>query len=336
MNLVHKSVQAGGKLAPLVIKEGLSKGTGLMNPSIFIDDDGEIIVNLRHVNYSLYHSEKDMMFPSAWGPLAYLHPEKDMNLRTYNYLCKLDKDLNLTDYTLVDTTALDIPPVWEFVGLEDARVVKWDGKYYLAGVRRDTKPNGEGRMELSEIELDKVNWKAKEISRFRIPAPGKNNSYCEKNWYPIIDKPYHFVKWTSPTEIVKVSLDDQVGCEQVSEKKTFPTLFDQRGGSQMIPWNEYYISISHEVNLFNNYLVQKNGVYRHRLCVWDSEYNLVGLSPENFSFLDAHIEFCAGAAKLGDDLLVTFGFSDNAAFVLKVPNTVVESMIREALAYGNN
>ena len=42
MNLVEKAVSNGGILAPLVIPEGLTSGTGLMNPSIFIDDDGEI------------------------------------------------------------------------------------------------------------------------------------------------------------------------------------------------------------------------------------------------------------------------------------------------------
>jgi len=336
MNLVQRAVENGGKLAPLVIKKGLSKGTGLMNPSIFIDDDGDILVNLRHVNYSLYHAEKDMKFPSAWGPLAYLHPEKDMNLRTYNYLCRLDKDLNITDYCLVDTESLDVSPLWEFVGLEDARVVKWNNKYYLIGVRRDTTTNGQGRMEYSEIDLDKKNWTAKEISRIRIPTLGKDDSYCEKNWYPIIDKPYHFIKWTSPTEIVKALPTNPPNIEQLSLKNTFNVGIDQRGGSQMIPWNDYYISISHEVNLWNNYLNQKNGIYRHKLCVWDKDYNLIGLSPESFSFLDAYIEFCAGVAKLEDDLLITFGFSDNAAFVLKVTNTIVEEMIQEAVVYGNN
>ncbi len=34
---------------------------------------------------------------------------------------------------------LDVPPVWTFIGLEDGRLVKWDEKYYLIGVRRDTK-----------------------------------------------------------------------------------------------------------------------------------------------------------------------------------------------------
>jgi hypothetical protein len=181
-------------------------------------------------------------------------------------------------------------------------------------------------MELCKIELDKSNWSAKEVSRIRIPAPGVNDSYCEKNWYPILDKPYHFVKWTSPAEIVRTYPDLPARCDQVSHSENIKVPADQRGGSQLIRWNNLYLSITHEVNLFNNYLSQKDGVYRHRLCVWDDDLNLVGMSPNSFSFLDARIEFAAGAARYNDDLLISFGFQDNAAFVLKVPNNVVEEI----------
>ena len=335
MNLVQKSVSNGGKLAPLVIPNGLTAGTGLMNPSIYIDDDGEIIVNLRHVNYTLYHSENTQLFISRWGPLSYLHPEKDQNLRTANYLCRLDSTLHMTDYTLVDTSTLDVTPLWEFVGEEDCRVVRWDGDLYLIGVRRDTTTNGQGRMELSKIELDKQSWTAKEVSRIRIPAPGDDASYCEKNWVPVLDKPYYFIKWTAPTEVVRTYPDLPARCEQVAHKTTLIPPVDQRGGSQLVRWGENYISISHEVDLFKNYLGQKDGIYRHRLCVWDSELNLIGLSRDNFSFLNARIEFCAGAAVYENDLLISFGFQDNAAFVLRVPNIVVEEMITDALNYGH-
>ena len=95
-----------------------------------------------------------------------------------------------------------------------------------------------------------------------------------------------------------------------------------------------YISITHEVDLFKNYLHQKDAIYRHRLVVWDQELNVVGLSKE-FSFLDARVEFCVGAAVHNGNLLVSFGFQDNAAFVLQVPGAVVEDLIVEALAYEN-
>jgi hypothetical protein len=330
MNLVEKAVSQGGKLAPIVISHGLTSGTGLMNPSIFIDDDGDILVNLRHVNYTLYHAENNQRFPSRWGPLSYLHPEKDRRLVTTNYICRLNQDLEMTDYAKIDTSELDVEPIWEFVGEEDCRLMQWHGKYYAVGVRRDTTTNGVGRMEYSELAIDKQAWTIKEISRVRIPAPAPDDSYCEKNWVPVIDKPYHFVKWTMPTELVYA--DPSGKTEQVFVKQTAPAPKDQRGSSQVIPWGNMYISITHEVDLFKNYLKQKDAIYRHRLVLWDKELNLIGISKE-FTFLNARIEFCVGAARLGDDLLLSFGFQDNAAFVLRVPKLVVEDMIMEALAY---
>jgi hypothetical protein len=331
MNLVQRAVGQGGKLAPLVIENGLTSGTGLMNPSIFIDDDGDILVNLRHVNYTLYHSENTQKFPSRWGPLSYLHPEKDQRLVTENYICRLNSNLEMINHARVEMLDLHTP-IWEFVGLEDARIVQWDGQYYLIGVRRDTTTNGTGRMEYSTIELDKDKWTAKEVRRSRIPAPAPDTSYCEKNWAPVLDMPNHFIKWTMPTELVKADPVDST-CEQVFVKETFPAPRDQRGSSQIIRWGNMYFSITHEVNLFKNYLDQKDAVYRHRLVLWDDMFNLVGISPEPFTFLDARVEFCVGAAKFGDDLLISFGFQDNAAFVLQVPKLIVEDMILEALAY---
>ena len=330
MNLVQRVVSRGGKLAPIVIPHGLTAGTGLMNPSIFIDDDGDILVNLRHVNYTLYHSENTQRYFSPWGPLAYLHPEKDQRLATENYLCRLDKNLKLINHARIKMLELH-KPIWEFHGLEDCRVVQWDGDYYIIGVRRDTTTNGQGRMEYSKIEIDKKNWTATEVSRLRIPAPGEDKTYCEKNWMPVIDKPYHFVKWCMPTEVVKAD-PTTAKTEQVILKETPKAPKDQRGGSQVISWGDYYITFTHEVDLWKNYLKQKDAIYRHRLVVWDKEFNFKGLSKQ-FSFLDARIEFAVGAAQLGEDLLITFGFQDNVAFVLQLPKDVMNELLEEALAW---
>ena len=320
MNLVQKAVGQGGKLAPIAIP-----GTfGGMNPSVFIDLDGDILVNVRVVNYILYHSENEQRFPSLWGPLAYLHPEKDQRLVTENYVVRLNSNLEVTDCAKVEMLELH-QPIWEFVGLEDARLVYWDD-YYLIGVRRDTTTNGVGRMEKSKVSIDKDTWTIKEISRERIEVPSQ--SYCEKNWMPILNKPFHFVKWHSPIEVMKA---EGTMAQQVALKQSIQPEKDQRGGSQLIRWGSVYIAITHEVDLFKNYLQQKDGIYRHRLCVYDDDLNLVGISPEPFSFLDGRIEFCVGAAEYEGDLLVSFGFQDNAAFVLRVPRSIVEDMIAEAL-----
>ena len=59
----------------------------------------------------------------------------------------------ISRYNKIDTTKLDKEPLWDFVGLEDSRIFRWEGDLYISGVRRDTTENGQGRMELSKIEV---------------------------------------------------------------------------------------------------------------------------------------------------------------------------------------
>jgi len=324
-NLAKLALDNGGAIRPLIIPAGLTEGTGLMNPSMFIDEDGKIKVNLRHVNYTFYHSEAKL-FQHQWGPLTYIHPENDMHLRTWNWYCELDNDLNITRFTKVDTSTFDTyEPQWDFVGLEDARIFRWDKKLYLSGVRRDTTKIGQGRMELSEIIVDKDT--VKEISRVRIEPP--KESYCEKNWMPIIDMPFHYVKWSNPTEVVKV--DPVTGvAETVFLTQRAPINADFRGGSQLVRFRGYYLAVVHEVNLFKSEVGRKDGVYRHRFLMWDDKFNLVKYSRD-FAFMDAHVEFAVGMVEQGSDMLISFGFQDNAAYILRMDLDVLEKFIKGEL-----
>ena len=47
--------------------------------------------------------------------------------------------------------------------------------------------------------------------------------------------------------------------------------------------------------------------------------------------MDALIEFNCGLAEVGDDLLITFGFQDNAAYILKMPKIILEKIEYEKL-----
>jgi hypothetical protein len=282
------------------------------------------MLNLRHVNYTLYHCENEQLFNNRYGPLSYLNPENDVKLRTWNYHCSLNRDFSINTHHKVDTSTLDIPPVWEFIGLEDARLFRWEGKLYMCGCRRDVKPNGESRMELSEIEVTET--EVKEISRKRIQPPNDPDSYCEKNWMPVLDMPYHFVKWTNPTEVVKVNPVEGTSETVYLSHDKIEGIGDLRGSSQVINWGEYHVCLVHEVALWKNKLKQKDAKYTHRFVVWDKEWNMVKLSDQ-FSFMDGEIEFCCGMTMYGDELLITFGFQDNAAFILKGALKIFEKFI---------
>lgn len=320
-NFVKNVLDNGGEIKPLIIDSKYTKGTGLFNPSILVDND-KIYVNVRHCQYTLYHSEFNK-YEHPYGPLLYLNPENDITLTTTNFFGELNSDLSFKYYHPVDTSKLDVKPLWEFVGLEDARIIKWEDKFYLCGVRRDTTTNGQGRMELSELEFNEKY--VKEISRQRIPAPGKNDSYCEKNWMPFLDKPYCFFKWSNPVEIVKYNPKEKT-CETVILKDTPRLSWDQRGGGQVIKYKDGYLTLTHETYLYKSEVGRKNATYRHKLILWSNDFEPLKIS-QTFGFMGAKIEFACGLAQYKDSLLMTFGYQDNAAFVLKVPMNYLENFL---------
>ncbi len=325
-NFVDQMLEAGGSIHPLLVPSEYLQGPGLTNPSVYVDDNGKVLTNLRNISYTLYHSEK-RKYEHHWGPLVYIHPENDCHLRTNNILCEMDShNMKVKTYCRIDTSKLDKPPLWEFVGLEDARIVKWDDKLYITGVRRDIDTIGTGRMELSELEV--IGDTVKEISRHRIPTPKDPNSYCEKNWMPVRDIPYHYVKWTNATEVVKYDIENEkTETIAFSDWQDFGCV-DLRGGSQVLKWGDGYIALTHETFLTRSDADRKDGTYRHRFVIWDKDWKLIKVSKQ-FSFLEGSIEFAVGMDYLGDDVLVTFGFQDNAAYILKFPKTFLKSFLEE-------
>ena len=320
-NLVPSVLAEGGTIKPLMISASDSGGLGLCNPSIFIDN-GEPWVILRNVGYTLYHCENEQRFNSRYGPLSYLNPENDLHLRTTNFLCKLTPELGIEKYWRIDTAKLDTEPKWQFVGLEDARLVRWDNHLYAIGVRRDTTPNGQGRMEFSELEV--TDNSVKEIGRYRIEHPIDRNWYCEKNWMPVLDMPYHFIHYSNPAVLLKADLETQTSCraQEPNEADKIEGLPFLRGGSQVIPWRGYYLCVVHDCDLFNNRIGEKDAKYRQRFVVYNRDWTIRKIG-EQFSFMDARIEFCAGIAEYRGDLLLTFGFQDNCAFILRIPGHMV-------------
>ena len=266
--------------------------------------------------------------------MQYCTPDDDLKLRTRNYLAEYDIENNkILSYKYIDTSKNDSEPVWEFVGHEDIRLVRWNGKLYGTGCRRDVKDNGESRMELSEIDPETGN----ELSRIRIKAPGDNTSYCEKNWMPILDKPFHYVKWTNPVEVVKA--DPVTGdCESLfinaQDQSLINTHRALRGSSQFIPYNGGYIALTHEVDLWLNELNRKECSYYMKFVVTDSNFNIIKTSDE-FKFLNFSIEFTNGMMYKNDYFYIPFAVMDNITFMLKVHHSVVDNFITNSTNFGN-
>jgi hypothetical protein len=323
-NFVKLALENGGVIKPLLVPVCNLEGPSLTNPSVLVID-GKILVNIRNVNYTLYHSELNK-FEHMWGPLSYIHPENDMHLRTANHIVELDDNLDTIHSTKIDTSDFDTyQPQWDFVGLEDVRLIQWNERIYAIGVRRDLDTLGTGRMELSELQF--TDTQVKEVSRYRIPGPPPDNEYCMKNCTPIEDRPFHLLKWTNPTALMK--FDPMGGDTEVFDTGTYiPGFNDMRGGSQVLKYKDGYITLVHETELYNSEQGRKNATYRHRFVVWDKDFKNQKFSSL-FSFLNMKVEFSCGMAEYKNSYLITFGAQDNAAYILKVPKNVVEAFINE-------
>lgn len=324
MNFVKLALEHGGSIKPLLINSQDLAGPSLTNPSVLVVNN-KILVNIRNVNYTLYHSELNQ-FEHMWGPLSYIHPENDMHLRTTNFIVELDDNLDVIHYSKIDTSRFDTyKPQWDFVGLEDCRLIEWENKVYVCGVRRDLDNKGTGRMELSELEFD--DFIVREVSRYRIPGPPPDNEYCMKNCTPIEGNPFHLLKWTNPTAIMKFYPEGKD--TEVFEKNSYiPMKNDMRGGSQVIKYKDGYLTLIHETDLYKSEQGNKNATYRHRFVYWDKDFKNQKFS-KIFSFLNMKIEFCCGLAQYHDDFLITFGAQDNAAYILRAPISFVEEFINE-------
>ena len=328
MNFVNRVIDGGGRFKRIKPQNEQLQKMGLFNPSIMIDGE-KIYVSFSSSTYSMYYSE-NQRYTIGGEYLDYIKPESDKFIITTNYICELTDELNVKTCFKVDTDKFDKEPLWKYAGLEDPRLVKWDKKFFLVGVRRDDNVGGKGRIELSEIKLDEQS--AVEVWREKLPTPFDVDSYCEKNWMPIVDEQYRFVKWTNPTEIVVWDpVEKQLNQELLIEQdEKIPQIF--RGGSQVIKIGERFLTIIHQVE--HSQVDDKFTMsYDQRFVEWDRQWKITRVSKP-FKMLGGGIEFVSGMAIYGDDILISFGFQDCLAFILRVPFNIIEEFLNEEIDYA--
>ena len=334
-SFVGYSLLNNGKLRPLVPDFSEAVCKSFLNPSVIIDD-GRIIVNIRAVNYLTYHSVGLKRFAHDARPIKYPVIDPDANFKTENFLCLLNDDLQIIAFSRCEMLRGETEPQGYYHGLEDARLVRWNDRLYLIGARLDRAAENDGernfqnnnsRMEYSEIEIDSNGFYAKEVSNKRILVPSEVPGMwsLEKNWVPVMDRPHYFIKWHNPCEIVHV--DPVTGKSRVAHLGNFREgLGLPRGGSQLVPWGEGYLSIVHDSNHHKSYLGHHDTFYLHRFIIWDSELNICHWSKP-FSFMNIDIEFCAGLATNGDQVLITFGGGDSSSFVLQISQQALSEFL---------
>ena len=281
-----------------------------MNPSIWIKD-GIGYINIRAVNYNLFNS-RYREYTQNDQPIAYVCKAASA-LKTENYFGIINLDtLEIEQVSKVKMLSLH-QPCWDFEGLEDARVIYWDENLYLCGVRRDVKDNGEGRMELSKIDFINDSWV--ETERTRIPAADNDTAYLEKNWMPVIDKPYTWLKWSSPLEFCKYDKDKNILTNWFNGnlKQCY------RGDSHLANIDGNYYCFVHDVLNYqlNSKTNARISYYQHYILKFDNNLNPIGkFGPFQYDNR-FNVEFGCGLAYDGENCYLTYSENDATAYIIK-------------------
>ena len=301
----------GAEISPLEINYDENEILASMNPSIWIKD-GIGYINIRAVNYNLFTSQY-REYTQDDQPTAYVC-KQETHLKTENFFGTINLEtLEIQEISKVKMLKLH-EPNWIFVGLEDARIIMWDENIYLCGVRRDIKDNGEGRMELSKIIKNENNeWE--EIERIRIPAAGDDTAYLEKNWMPIIDKPFTWLKWSLPLEYCTYDIK-----ENKLDNWFVGTLdLPYRGDSHLIHIDNYYYCFAHNV-LCHQLREETNAriaYYCHYILRFNEDLSSAGVFGSFTYDTRFSVEFGCGLAYDGENCYLTYAENDAAAFIVK-------------------
>ena len=227
-------------------------------------------------------------------------------LQNINYLVELDADLAVTSIKPIVDRSPAIPRFPSQVqGYEDLRLFELEGEWYASATVSDLNDR-----ELREIALlTLVESRIVEVKRLPGPQPGRH----EKNWMPFsLGGALHFVYTLAPTVVLRC--DPVSGeTERVIEHPAPEGAASLRGGSQGVAVDDGFLFVVHEVDRTGPGLC-----YLHRFVLLGRDLRLAGMSPP-FTFASDRIEFCAGAARRGDSLVLSFGISDAAAGLAVLP-----------------
>ena len=236
----------------------------------------------------------------------YAIADADDVVRTTNYLLHLAPDLTVTAVNRIDDDAVRThPPRFPVAGFEDCRLIWNEGGWWASATRRDASDDGICQMVLLRFDGNRVT----EL----IPLSDGHSGH-EKNWMPVVaaGTDLFFVYSVAPT-VVK-HLNPSTRRVTRTLRRQAPAIARHlRGGGQVLPVAGGWLAIAHEAVGFED----GGCVYSHRWVWFDADWRLSQISP-SFFLRERGIEFVAGLAQHGQDVLLTFGVHDREAWIARV------------------
>jgi predicted GH43/DUF377 family glycosyl hydrolase len=285
--------------------EPAAGGWSTFNPTIIAHEDGYLAI-VRSSNYRIVDGQ-------------YVIPPADGNqIRTVNTLARLGSDLSI-----VGTPSAIPQPVYPTSdypvdGFEDCRLNDVGGEVIVSATVRNW-AGRDGTCRIATATL--IPYIASLVEPAMIDEPLKGRH--EKNWMPITGTAAYLYSCWDDGRVATVQRD---GWQWVIEHHAESPAIARgwRGGSQLVDIGDgRWLALVHEV-------ADDTGgrIYEHRFVLFDEDsWQIAGRSPA-FAFRESRaIEFAAGLARRGDQLVATFGVRDAEAWMAEMSVRDVISMI---------
>jgi len=278
--------------------EPAHEGWSLFNPTIAVHDD-RLLGIVRSSNYQI--TDGRYVMPASDGD----------RIRTDNLLVEFTDDLRVARCrTLVGP---EYPSTgYPVTGLEDCRLRLTPRGLGVSATVRDVSPF-DGRCRIGTTDLD---LEAGRLHGLRV-LDGLAVQEHEKNWMPFMgDRGGWLYAANHDDHVVTVDPTPAIpGGYQIARRSRSPILARRfRGGSQLVPYYGGWLGLIHEVA----WLDGSHRAYEHRWVWLDHDLRLDRISPW-FSFREPRaIEFAAGLAEHGDQLVVSYGVRDAEAWICSV------------------
>jgi predicted GH43/DUF377 family glycosyl hydrolase len=285
--------------------EPATDGWSAFNPTIVSHDDGYLAI-VRSSNYRIVDGQ--YVIPPADG----------QKIRTANILLRLDE--NLDEWGFPSTLPPPLYPKSDYhvEGLEDCRLNVIDGEIRVSATVRNW-AGRDGTCRIATATLLQHMGSLIDASMIDEPVKGRH----EKNWMPIVGTGAFLYSCWDDGRVATVRRD---GWAWVVEHHAESPAIARgwRGGSQLVDLGDgRWLALVHEV------ADDAGGrIYEHRFVLFnDDEWRIVGWSPA-FAFREKRtIEFAAGMARRGDQLVATFGVRDAEAWMAEMSVAEILSMI---------
>ena len=269
-------------------------------------------------------------------PKPYRGPDQPY-LSSENWLIRFDTDLHQTAAVQLDDSALRAGHPEVQHGLEDGRLFVWQGQRWIlfSGLRR-TEAGYLNTMALARLESDGL--EGDRLAELTV-LPSPRGLPREKNWMPwVIGDALYFVYATDPLEAYALegsTLRRVSGPDVFRPAKPFAS-----GSSQVIPWGDAYLAVTHTRHLASGgsrlwmKYVRKDPDYKrkkvnflHQLVLFDAHFKVLKQS-QPFSFEADGIEFCAGIAAQDDRCVISYGLMDDRARLVELTRAQVQALLR--------